>query len=488
MITKRLSKLSGIIITITLVTSFLGVFGGTALAANPPPNDDFDQARTVSALPFSDTVDTTDAIAAADDPTNCANNGSVWYKFSPSSDVLVQADTSGSDYFTLLSVYTGSRAALSLLPNGCNDGFPFGQQSRLVFQATGGTTYYLLIASCCGTGGTGGGDLHLNLRTLARLPNDNFANATVIGTLPFNDSVDIGRATVEAGEPAPPCGNRSPSVWYAFTPATSASISANLSSPFSSLLAVYTGTSLGSLSNVGCSFDQPLTFRANAGTTYYTQVSDSFGAGGTLHFQLDTTPPPEAHFGFYPSDPSIFDTVQFFDNSFDPGNVGIQSWEWNFGDHTTATGSSPLHHYAADGDYTVSMRVTTEDGRTASTSSVVHVQTHDVGITRLNAPKSGRSGRSIRITVDVSDKRYPETVQVQLLKSSASGFEVVGTLTQFVQARQKRPTSFSFSYTFTPNDASIGKVTFKAVATIVDARDGFPSDNEVVAPSTKVSR
>ena len=128
------------------------------------------------------------------------------------------------------------------------------------------------------------------------------------------------------------------------------------------------------------------------------------------------------------------------------------------------------------------------DGRSTATTQVVHVQTHDVGIAKLGVPKSARSGQTSRITVDISNKRYAETVQVQLLKSSAGGFEVVGTLTQFVQARRNRPTSFSFSYTFTRNDASIGKVTFKVVATIVDARDGFPSDNEVVAPSTKVAR
>jgi PKD repeat protein len=484
MITKRLSKLSGIIITITLATSFLGVFGGTALAASPP-NDDFDQARAVGALPFSDTVDTTDATAAFDDPTDCTNNGSVWYKFNPSSDVLLQADTFGSNYDTVLSVYTGSRGALTL--NGCNDDFN-GLQSRVVFRATGGTTYYLLIANCCGTGGTGGGDLHLSLHTLAPPPNDNFGNATAIGTLPFSDSADITGATVQKGEPAP-CGPLAASVWYAFRPATSGSISAHLNGSFAPLLAVYTGTSLASLSNVGCSsFGQPLTFHANAGTTYYFQVGDLYGQDSTLQFQLDTAPAPVAGFFFNPSDPSIFDTIQFFDGSSDPGSVGFQSWEWDFGDRATATGCCVAHRYAADGDYTVTLRVTTMDGRSASTTQVVHVQTHDVGIAKLTAPKSGRSGRSIRITVDVSNKRYPETVQVQLLRSSAGGFEVVGTLTQFVQARQKRPTTFNFSYTFTPNDANIGKVTFKAIATIVDARDGFPSDNEVVAPSTKVSR
>lgn len=46
-------------------------------------------------------------------------------------------------------------------------------------------------------------------------------------------------------------------------------------------------------------------------------------------------------------------------------------------------------------------------------------------------------------------------------------------------------TAFDFSYTFTDNDARIGKATFTAVATIVDARDALPGANEAVASPTK---
>ena len=47
---------------------------------------------------------------------------------------------------------------------------------------------------------------------------------------------------------------------------------------------------------------------------------------------------------------------------------------------------------------------------------------------------------------------------------------------------------FGFSYTFTADDAQIGKVTFRAVAVISGARDALPADNEAIAPPTKVSR
>jgi hypothetical protein len=50
-----------------------------------------------------------------------------------------------------------------------------------------------------------------------------------------------------------------------------------------------------------------------------------------------------------------------------------------------------------------------------------------------------------------------------------------------------RTTDFKFSYTFTSTDASLGKVTFKAVASLIGARDALPADNEAVALPTKVS-
>jgi PKD repeat protein len=55
--------------------------------------------------------------------------------------------------------------------------------------------------------------------------------------------------------------------------------------------------------------------------------------------------------------------------------LGIASESWSFGDGATASGCCPTHQYAADGDYTVELTVVAVDGRSASTSQVVHVQT-----------------------------------------------------------------------------------------------------------------
>jgi hypothetical protein len=50
-------------------------------AAAPPSNDDFENATAVSSLPFTDTVDATDATPESDDPTNCGyGDHTVWYE------------------------------------------------------------------------------------------------------------------------------------------------------------------------------------------------------------------------------------------------------------------------------------------------------------------------------------------------------------------------------------------------------------------------
>lgn len=323
--------------------------------------------------------------------------------------------------------------------------------------------------------------------------NDDFANATEISTLPFGQVVDLTLAGTEVGEQTPSCAVFFPSVsktvWYRFVPAVTGSISARVvNASISTVVTAYTGNSLTGLSEVGCNvFGGNATFRAQAGTTYYFLVGGLFGQGGPIEFRVEVTPPPFASFGFFPGDPSSFDVVQFFDGSFDPGGVGISSQEWHFGDGASGTGSFPTHRYATDGSYTTQLTVTTPDGRTASTSQTLLVRTHDVAITRFQTPSSGMTGKTSKITVGIRSNRYPETVQVQLFKSVPGGFQLVATSTQTLPTRD-RVTSVAFSYTFAPEDAIIGKVTFKAVATLLGARDALPADNEAIGPPTKVNK
>lgn len=465
----------------------------TALAA-PPANDNFSSATVIAGLPFSDSVDITEATREPDEPSFCAfSPGTVWYSVTPAADGVIRADPTGSSFSdTELMAYRADGpglAGLSFL--GCAE---FG--GSLTFSVQAGNTYFLQA----GYRFSGGGTLQLSVKAVSPPPNDDFANATPVLALPFSDIVDAAAGTTETGEPTPSCafGALSGTVWYAFTPAVTGSVSANVGGftgggfGFDTAAAAYSGSSLTSLTEVRCNnfiFGGLLTVHVDAGTTVFFQVGGMFGARGFFNVDLAATPPPVASFFFSPSDPSSFDTVQFQDFSSDPGQVGIQSRAWDFGDGTTGAGCCPSHRYATDGDYTVKLDVTTFDERNASTSQVVRVRTHDVAITKFTAPTSASSGQTRQISVGIRNSRYPENVVVHLFKSVAGGFQLVGDLTQAVPVRpSNRTTSFNFNYTFTTDDAAIGKVTFKAVADLIDARDALLADNEAIASPTKVNR
>ncbi len=279
-------------------------------------------------------------------------------------------------------------------------------------------------------------------------------------------------------------------MWYSFTPATTQSVTLR-TDQYGAGVGVYTGTSLTNVSQVACNYaGQPALLQALAGTTYYIQVGawccDGFGP---VTFHLEVAPNPVASFYFYPQDPSVFDAVQFQDNSYDPAGGVVSSWTWAFGDGATATGCCPTHQYARDGDYTVVLTATTSDGRSASTSQVVQVRTHDVAVVQIAVPNSAHVGQTVAVTVYVRNNRYPETVQVDLFKSVPGGFTQVGSLTQSVPVRPPggKSTRFAFSYTVSQSDKSVGKVTFRATATLIGHRDALPADNELTSPLVKIT-
>jgi hypothetical protein len=123
---------------------------------------------------------------------------------------------------------------------------------------------------------------------------------------------------------------------------------------------------------------------------------------------------------------------------------------------------------------------------------VVQVRTHDVTVIKVEAPMWEKVGRTERITVSVVNATpYAETVRIDLYRSVAGGgFEYVATLTKNSPSdrRGDRPTRFIFNYTFTSDDASIGKVIFRVVATIEGAPDAFPQDNERLSSLTIIKR
>jgi hypothetical protein len=322
--------------------------------------------------------------------------------------------------------------------------------------------------------------------------NDNFADAPEIGSLPFSVNADTTGATFEAGEPTPSCfgsGWQLKTAWFKYTSPTTTSLTARVNyNNFQTMVGVYTGNSVDALTQVGCGlYYNSATFQALANTTYYFQVSGWYDSEGIIPFFLDVAPPPQVSINYYPFDPSIFDNVSFGASLYDPAGVYGNTFAWTI-DGTTSDQSSFYHQFTADGDYPVSLTFTTYDGRSASANQVVHVRTKDVAITTFSVPQTARANQTKTINVGIQNKRYSDYVQVTLYKGLPGGGEqVIGTLTIYVPEKARQATTFKFSYTFTSDDAAVGKVTFKAVATIVNGRDALPSDNTSIA-TTLVSR
>jgi hypothetical protein len=125
----------------------LMVVGVAPSARAQPPNDDFANATIVTEpLPFTDSVDTTDATVEPTDPEpSCVGTThTVWYSYTPSADGRIQVDTVGSDYDTTLSAWVGDPGDFREV--ACNDDF-FDLQSLIRFDVTSGETYSIMAGS-----------------------------------------------------------------------------------------------------------------------------------------------------------------------------------------------------------------------------------------------------------------------------------------------------------------------------------------------------
>ncbi|HEU5469982.1 MAG TPA: hypothetical protein VFV67_04965 [Actinophytocola sp.] len=134
--------------------------------------------------------------------------------------------------------------------------------------------------------------------------NDNFANAQA-ETGSFTDSVNTDEATYEGGEQIPSCTDPvdgyGRTVWYGLTISAGTEVTASTAgSNFDTVLAVWTGVSLGSLSQVSCDDDSgpgatsSLGFTASSSTTYWILVGGSNLTGpfsGDLALDVDATTP-----------------------------------------------------------------------------------------------------------------------------------------------------------------------------------------------------
>jgi len=124
-------------------------YGGTLKILAQLANDQCSGALPlVSGVTYS--MSTADATSLYDPQPVCGSNvgKGVWFTFTPATSRVVEINTCGSDFDTVVQVYTGACGSLSTVANGCNDDTGVcgnGRQSQVAFSASAGTVYYIFV-------------------------------------------------------------------------------------------------------------------------------------------------------------------------------------------------------------------------------------------------------------------------------------------------------------------------------------------------------
>jgi PKD repeat protein len=111
-------------------------------------------------------------------------------------------------------------------------------------------------------------------------------------------------------------------------------------------------------------FFAAIAFGKEFAAVYLLLVEEEGGPGGNA---------PTASFTFTPQTGNAPLDVTFDASASTDSDGQITNYNWNFGDTFTGIGQTVLHRYETEGEYTVTLTVTDDDGKTDSTSHIIIV-------------------------------------------------------------------------------------------------------------------
>ena len=283
---KHLTALALVILTL----------GALAVPAHAAADDDFSSTLTTGLFgDFEVTASNAAASKEPGEPDHAGNAGghSLWWTWQPAADGPITIDTCDSDFDTLLAVYTGD--SVDALTEVASNDDGCGGGSKVTFGADASKSYRIAVDGADGETG--------NIALQAGPPpppNDDFGSAGSLSGLPASATGTNAGATKEPGETDHAGNPGGRSVWWTWTAPSTGEISVDTcDSDFDTLLAVYTGDSVGALTETASSDDDPdclpgskVTFVASAGTAYRILVDGYDGLSGHIGLRIATQPPP----------------------------------------------------------------------------------------------------------------------------------------------------------------------------------------------------
>jgi hypothetical protein len=119
--------------------------GNLVLNLNPAWNDNLENCVIVAGMNGTASGSTRGSTRQADEPVHAsvAGNGSIWYCWTAPTDGPYTFDTIGSEFDTVLAIYTGASYPLTSVASD-NDSGPFNT-SRVLFQAQSNLTYQIAV-------------------------------------------------------------------------------------------------------------------------------------------------------------------------------------------------------------------------------------------------------------------------------------------------------------------------------------------------------
>lgn len=227
-----------------------------AAPSGTPPNDNLANAIVLNGNSGTVLGYNIGATPEAVDPTNIVGGASIWYQWTAQNSGVLTIKTAGSSFDTLLAVLSGTNAPFQLV--AANDDIQAIGSSLVSIVVTAGTTYNIDIDGYKAVMG-------FSALTWDFEPfpdNDNFANAAslpsaVWGTVSGNN---VG-ASFEPNEPTHAGFAANHSVWYKWLAPQDGEVQMDtIGSTFDTLLAVYTGSSISSLSQIAANDDMIPTY------------------------------------------------------------------------------------------------------------------------------------------------------------------------------------------------------------------------------------